>query len=190
MGTLGLQIFFGSRSGPHSASSNAAITTRDPVVEPNGIQWTFENHENHSYKGPYQHFQFLTGHSAAPGLLASPYSLTRPRRRARAGAMAAASSRLADTSRRPVWGVLSLSSLSSPQLGRLPPYHQFPRPVGMGNPLLCHWAWAETFCKPGQKPSLRQGWTKDSWKHTGWVCTRAWHPSHDIGAFVCMLRGF
>ena len=56
------------RSGPLSTRRNALVSTRDPVVGPNGLKRTSENPENPPYKAPYQNFQLKIGHSAAPGL--------------------------------------------------------------------------------------------------------------------------
>ena len=45
------------RSGPLSTRRNALVSTRDPVVDPDGLKRASENPETPRYKSPYQNFQ-------------------------------------------------------------------------------------------------------------------------------------
>ena len=67
-GSVDARGTLGAESGPNSTRRNTAVTTRDPVVGPNGFKQTSEHPEKLPYKAPYQNFHVLTGHSAAPGL--------------------------------------------------------------------------------------------------------------------------
>ena len=48
-------------SGPLSTRRNALVSTRDPVVGPDGLKRTCGNHSNPLYKAPYQNFQLKIG---------------------------------------------------------------------------------------------------------------------------------
>ena len=60
-----------SGSGSNSTRRNLLVSTREPLVGPDGLKRTCENPERPPYKAAYQKFHWKIGRSAAPGPMPS-----------------------------------------------------------------------------------------------------------------------